>query len=184
MKFWIPTNPFWYYAIIVLVIPFVVVNFVSQSWIARLLAYGGLVVGIPLIFLLYGLSKHLAATTKEDAPLVKKYGKKRMVLIWRIILLALALLFAFPLVPNFARDVVATLRGVAPEVRDGVIAEKSGGAFTGYFEQTIVLDNAYSNPANTFTAFEMPSRDLVVGKKYEILYLPHSRIIVQAVLLE
>lgn len=177
MKIYIPTNPLWYFAVLVLIAPFFAVNIIHPAWMVRLVAVSGLQVGVVMIGLYGALTLH--KTIKEDAPLVKKYGKKRMVWIGRIIFVAFALFLSLNF-PSLSKDIVAVVKGDAPVTRVGMIARARGSAFTGFFMEDITLDNRYETLENSFSAPYFPLRYFEVGKTYEILYIPNTRIILDA----
>lgn len=178
MKIYIPTNPLWYFAVVVLIVPFFVVDYIHPVWVVRLVAFSALMVGVVGIGLYYILTLH--KTIKEDAPLVKKYGKRPMIWVMRIFLITFIFLMALPTLPSLAKDVVATLKGDAPLTRTGIVVNREGGPLTGYFMEYIMLDDKYIVPENSFSAPYFPLRFFEIGKTYEILYTPNSHLILDA----
>jgi hypothetical protein len=134
-------------------------------------------------FLYFGLTKEISKHIRDTAPLVKRYGKPRVLLVVRSVFLIVGVLSALTLLPDL-QDAIALSRGEAPLMRVGIVAHKSGSALAGVFSQDIIFDEKYSRPDNTFHAEFFPSRYFVVGATYEIEFLPNSHIILKARLVE
>lgn len=184
MKLYIPTNPMWYVAVVGLILPLILVNFVSDPWLIRLASYVFIMVILPASIFCLAFTKGLGRNMDENASLVKKYGKARMLIFWRIFLAGGSLLFLLTGLPDLSKDLIGVINGTAPVVESRVVATKRSNAITSLFSQEIVFDEKYARPENTFTAFEFPVRFFMIGNKYEIRYLPNTHIIVDAKLLQ
>jgi len=176
MKIYVPTNPFWYFAVLVLIAPFLAVQLINPAWIVRMLAIFILQIGAVLIGLYYGLTIH--KTIKEDAPLVKKYGKQPMIWIVRIFLMGFILFLSLNL-PSLLKDFVSLVKSDAPLIKVAIITKRDGRLITDYINLDTELD-----ASEPFTAWYFSPRYFKVGNTYEFLYLPNTRFILGARLIK
>jgi len=183
MKSRVPTNLMWFYGVTFLIAPFVLSLIVDLPWIIRLGAVWALEIGACSFFLFFGLSNGMSQSINENAPLVKRYGKRRIVHITRMIFTVVGVLLAL-VFPSQIKDIAAMVRAEAPLTKVGMVAHKSGSALGGIFSQDIIFDEEYSHPENTFEAWYFPPRFFMVGNSYEIRYLPHTHMILHARLLQ
>jgi hypothetical protein len=182
MKLCIPTNPFWYYAFFVLIAPLLITSSLSDHWFIRLAAYCAIVVGLPAISLWYACKYNLESYITDNAPIVKKYGKRKIAYVWRMLLIVFAVLFALPLLPNLIKDTAYVTQNHMPAHSIGVVEGKKANAFTSLFYQRLSM--SIGAESGSFGAFEFPLNFFKIGSKYEITYLPNSKIILQARLSE
>jgi hypothetical protein len=153
-----------------------------DHWLIRLSAYYGIVVGLPAIFLWYACKYNLQIYIDDNAPLVKKYGKRRIGYVWRILLIVPAVLFALPLLPNLMKDTAYVMKNHMPARSVGVVDSKKANAFTSLFYQRLSMSAGVES--GSYGAFEFPLNFFKIGDTYEITYLPNSKIILQARLSE
>jgi hypothetical protein len=179
MKIYLPTNPLWYFAVIILVLPTVYLTLVHDHWLVRMVAYGSLVLGVPVILTSLALKKDLHSYISDDAPLTRKFGKDVVVHAWRVFIILIAALFSIQLVPNFAKDMVFVAKAHTPSTVNGTVVDKNANALSVFFYQRIILNDSSQSEGN-YGAFEFPLSFFIVGQSYKIMFLPYSRIILDA----
>ena len=179
MKIYLPTSPLWYFAVIILVIPTAVLTLAYDHWLVRMAAYGSLVLGIPVILLSLALKKDLHSYISDDAPLVRNFGKNVVVYAWRVVIILIATLFSIQLVPNFAKDIIFVAQAHTPSTVNGTVVDKKANSLSVFFYQRIILNDSSQSGGN-YGAFEFPLNFFIVGQSYKIIFLPYSKIILDA----
>jgi hypothetical protein len=142
MKIYLPTSPLWYFALIILVIPTAILTLAYDHRLVRMAAYGGLVLGIPVILLSLALKKDLHFYVSDDAPLVRKLGKNVVVYAWRVVIILVAAVYSIQLVPNFAKDIVYVAQAHTPSIVNGTVVDKNANALSVFFYQRIILNDS------------------------------------------
>lgn len=181
MKFSIPTSKGWYVAVILLFAPMVTIWAIEPNWLGRFIGLGFWFVLAPLLILWSALDPRVHFF-REDAFLYKKFDKKRVEKVARIIVFVVGVLSSIFLVVPFSRDSIF-LFSKNPLTRTSLITDISGIG-RGLIIEHIVLEKEVSTKDNSFTAWYFPPRHIMQGNTYEFLYLPHTRIILEARLIE
>ena len=180
MKIYIPTNPYWYIAVVVFFGPYFAGYIFSQIWVVKLFAISVFYLGIPLLFLVYGLTNKLSKTINEEAYFIKKYGKKHVVLTGRIIFIFIGCVFLL-LLPSLIKDIIFISNNSFPLTRVAVITrQERWGVPGGLIFTNIEINGMHDTSEKKFDALYFPLRYFQVGDTYEFLYLPNTHWILEA----
>lgn len=177
MRLYLPTNPWWYIAVIVLFGPFFAVHFGKPEWLIRFISISVLDVTGIVAFLAHGLSKRIQMSEwrMKNPPLQKYISKEKVLLSERIFLTTCGVAFIFILLPPLIKDGITLINGEAPIMTEGLVTYTRGS-----LQQEVVLNNAPAGPDTSFSAWYFAPRHIMQGNTYEFLYLPNTRWILEA----
>jgi hypothetical protein len=74
MRLWLPTNPLWYIAALILFGPFVIEAVLGPSWIVKLISISFLILGIPLLLFFFCAHQQIF-TIDGGNPFCSEMGK-------------------------------------------------------------------------------------------------------------
>jgi len=187
MKIYIPTNWGWYVAIFIIVGPLLLLTLIEPNWVARFLGIGFFYFLPPLIATWYVVSprKHLRDIDdrKNVWPeyIVKRIGDKGVDVATKILCLVAGAWWIIALCVPLVKDIHLVISREAPITTVGEVTHKKNTLFIS--EQIVFNNEAITKPENTFYAWYFPLRYIMVGNEYEYMYLPNSRLILDAKLI-
>src|SRR5438309_4878868 len=160
--------------------PYVAVRFIGPAWAVKFVLIVLGTTTLTLGTILFGVNGHLEEKWPENASLVKKYGKRRVVWVVRVFALSVGLfLFLYGTIPE-TRDVIAVTQGEAPLMRVGRILEMHYTTLGWFISRSVTLDENSDQSGTSFTTLYFPIRYIEVGNTYEFLYLPNTHYILEA----
>ncbi len=183
MKIWIPINPLWYIAMVIIFGPFTIINFTEHDWVARLVSISILYIFSISLALYWGIDGKVIKF-RDDAIFIKRFGKDKIIFIFRIILIVFGVIGIYSLLLPLIKDIILIKQEKAPLTRIGFVALTSRRSLTGFMSEQVVLDNKYITKENSFTAYYFNPRFIQKGNTYEFLYLPNTHYILEAKLIK
>ena len=178
MKIHIPTDPGWYVAAICIFAPMVMIAVIEPEWLGRLM-------GICLWFVFPPFYPILAALRRQEnyyrdsSPLYKRFHKEAVDEITRMLVLLIGIAGIWLLTVPTLKDLRDVVNNSAPLSRTGFVTRASGVG-RGLVLESVVLDSYVGTDENSLTGFYFPPRHIMQGNTYEFLYLPNTRIILEA----
>lgn len=177
MKIYIPKSSGWYMAVLFIFSPVVLLYVISPDWFARVIgvllqAVFGLLI---LLWIIFGKKITLI---KDDSPLISRFGKNKVVLFIKCIIIIFTL-FAFKTtcLPIF-KDVLVLVNTKTPIEKTATVTSTQQGL--GLIFETVTLDSSVGTKENMFQAYYFSPRHIMQGNTYKFLYLPNSRFIIEA----
>lgn len=179
MKIYIPTSKSWYVAALVILMPIILVLFVEPAWAGRMAGISFGYVLLPILLLLFGLFRR-QDYFGLDSPLYKRFSKNTIDFVARSIVVIFAAFAIFSLSLPFLKDVYASLRGEVPLVQEMYVANTRVNSITGLIMERVIVENNVETKENSYIAFFFSPSHIMHENSYEFLYLPNSRIILDA----
>lgn len=172
----------WYAAGLAIIGPFILVVLIDPDWLARLIGIVYFTFGIPAILFWYafGPKRNLGSEGRTIWPdyILKRFGDKVFVGT-RILLLGLAITSLYLMTIPLAKDIVVVVGSGQPLKQTQLVTQTRCNSMTGWILQHVTLSE--NNVINTeYSAFYFPPRQIMQQNTYQFLYLPNSRIILDA----
>lgn len=173
-----PRNPLWYIAVTALLGPYLAIYFLEPDWLIRYITTSIFLVGVSSGCLTAGLSRGVYELTKIKSKwLNKKFGEPatRADFVGRAILFTVGVCGLIYFLPPIIKDSNSILQGDAPRVSSDVIVESD--------YHIIVKSIRPSSSDEYYFAWHFPPRSFKLGDTYELKYLPNTKFILEAKLI-
>jgi hypothetical protein len=181
MRTYLRQNLLWYIAVAFVLGPYVLLNAFDLGWIVRMLAATLFMVSGGSMLLYWGLRESIVTSEmRGNGPLVRRFGQRRVALAIRVILVAFGALLLIPYLISVGSDIEQIMEGRGPLVRVGTVTRTNWG----FVVKNIVLDEQVERKQDSFFAWYFRPREIMVGDRYEFVYLPNTRQILEARIIE
>lgn len=179
MKICLPSDKGWYVAVGAIILPIAVMYIIQPIWLARMIGIGMYYIFAPLAllgFVLYRSMDYFAA----NSSLYVRFHKKKVDTVARIVVSIFAIFLLYSMFLPYMLDVIHVVRDGAPLSARSYVERTRVGSLTGLIMEEVVVDSPVATSENTYTAYFFPPRYIVHKNTYEFYYLPHSRVILDA----
>lgn len=173
----------WYAAAFAIFGPYILVLILEPDWFARLIGISYFAFGVPgaLLWYAFGPRKNLGSEGRTIWPsyILKRFGDK-VFLGTRLLLFGLALIALYLITIPLAKDILIIANSGQPLNQTKLVTQTRGNSITGWVLEHVTLEGEGRVNVDEYSAFYFPPRRIMQNNKYEFLYIPNSRIILDA----